>query len=287
MTADQVEQEIEGEVFIDLTDDEAAAVGVEPSQEEAAKPSQQDDDDGEQELTPQQLRRRRAKQREREERDLERQENARLRAELDETKRATAHLLAKQAQADVNSADAVYQYAVKEVQEATESGDGARMSLAVQKMIAAQTNRDKIRGGANALIQRGSQPQPVKEGAAPLPRATQAWLARNDWFDGSGDDERSAIALALDKSLARTGEWEPGTPEYFEELDRRIAKRLPEFASNDRGRSSKAPPVSGGTAVSTKRIALDPALVAQMREFGLDPTNKDHVKDVLKNRDAA
>lgn len=55
------------------------------------------------------------------------------------------------------------------------------------------------------------------------------WHSRNQWFDFGRGDEDSAIAGAIDDMLVREG-YDPTTPEYFEELDRRIADRLPHRA---------------------------------------------------------
>lgn len=60
------------------------------------------------------------------------------------------------------------------------------------------------------------------------------WSDRNKWFDFKRQDEDSAIAGAIDDMLVRDG-WDPLTPEYYRELDARIARRLPHLAEDSGG----------------------------------------------------
>lgn len=54
-----------------------------------------------------------------------------------------------------------------------------------------------------------------------------AWQARNNWFrpDDPGTDER--VVHALDAAILAEGEFAPEDPEYYRELDRRIAEYMP------------------------------------------------------------
>jgi hypothetical protein len=51
-------------------------------------------------------------------------------------------------------------------------------------------------------------------------------MERNKWYDPVGDDEDSQIAQIVDKKMAAEG-WAPSDPDYWEELDNRLYKRLP------------------------------------------------------------
>lgn len=53
-----------------------------------------------------------------------------------------------------------------------------------------------------------------------------SWMARNSWFRPESGDEDSLIAKMLDSKVASDG-YDPATPAYWQELDRRVAKRLP------------------------------------------------------------
>ena len=51
-------------------------------------------------------------------------------------------------------------------------------------------------------------------------------MADNPWYDPHGGNEDSEIASMIDTRMANEG-WNPKTPEYWEELDNRLAKYLP------------------------------------------------------------
>lgn len=53
------------------------------------------------------------------------------------------------------------------------------------------------------------------------------FMAENPWYDIKGNDEDSAIVLAIDGALHREG-FRPDTEEYWDELRDRAARRLPE-----------------------------------------------------------
>ena len=53
------------------------------------------------------------------------------------------------------------------------------------------------------------------------------FLEDNSWYDPKGNDEDSAIVLAIDQALSRDG-FDPKTEDYWDELRDRVAKRLPE-----------------------------------------------------------
>lgn len=67
-------------------------------------------------------------------------------------------------------------------------------------------------------------------------RNLEDWYDRNPWFDAERPDTDSNVAMALDKAVMADG-YDPRDPEYYEELDRRIADYMPHIgrrASRDR-----------------------------------------------------
>ena len=58
-----------------------------------------------------------------------------------------------------------------------------------------------------------------------------AWMARNQWFRAGSTDRDSRIAKVIDNEVAEEG-FDPSTPEYWAELDRRIAETLPHRAKH-------------------------------------------------------
>lgn len=70
----------------------------------------------------------------------------------------------------------------------------------------------------------------------------QNWMARNEWFDPQLGDDDSAIARTVEIRLANENRFNPGSPEYWDELDRRLARVLPHRFSDD----GDERPVNGG-----------------------------------------
>lgn len=56
-------------------------------------------------------------------------------------------------------------------------------------------------------------------------RLAKEWSEKNDWF--GEDDEATGYALTVDAVLKREG-FDPNSPEFYTEVDRRVAKRFPE-----------------------------------------------------------
>lgn len=117
---------------------------------------------------------------------------------------------------------------------AVEKGDGTAAAEA-------QQIRDDLRDGLNQL--KGLRQQTVTSAQARAnpsapsvdPRAQQRareWAQENsDWFDPTARDEASAIAYTIEQRLMAEGRLDPATDAYWKEVDRRIAKRLPEIGS--------------------------------------------------------
>ena len=94
---------------------------------------------------------------------------------------------------------------------------------AVKQHVASQQRTTQSR------IQQGGRPaQSADQGPDPgVIREASVFQRRNSWFNPKGTDEDSAIVFALDNALSRDPEWDPTTPEYWDELERRAAKMLP------------------------------------------------------------
>lgn len=135
-----------------------------------------------------------------------------------------------QAENDVREADGLFAQAVK-------SSDEGAIAEALRV-------RDQLRDGLNNL--RGMKAQAAHNarvrrsepaaGSDPIIEQQAAqWNSRNRWYDPSDRDEDSKIAHAIERQLNSEGRFNPRTPAYWDELDRRLAKRLPEHY-NTRGR---------------------------------------------------
>lgn len=132
-------------------------------------------------------------------------------------------------------------------------------------------------------------PQPQRQPEAPEPRAIQ-WIERNKaWFNNKAfSDQRDAV-LAIDSKLVREG-FDKKSPEYYKELDRRIDKMFPTLRKRAVGRTNGSPVAgvssSPASRVSSKTIKLNRADLRNMRMFGLDPTNKEHLREFARSKRA-
>lgn len=131
---------------------------------------------------------------------------------------------------------------------AVEAGNGADVVEATQLRDEA---RDSVRA-LEAFNKTLDAPRPV---AAPVnnPAAESfksTWMAQNPWFNVQGGDEDSEVTLVIDRNVKAAG-FDPSTIEYWQELTRRVARRLGGSASS--ARETARDPVDPAAPSSTKR----------------------------------
>lgn len=129
--------------------------------------------------------------------------------------------------ADRALADAVDAKSGAEVAEATRLRDEIRDNIT--KLEGVKEQRSKAKDDVEETDEaRTGRDVPRPEVANQI----RDWHRRNSWYDFARRDEDSAIVGFLDSQVAADG-YDPASPEYYEELDRRIAKRLPHRADED------------------------------------------------------
>lgn len=114
-------------------------------------------------------------------------------------------------------------------------------------------------------------------------RYAQEFIKENPWYDAQGRDEDSAIVIAIDQALAKAG-FDPRTPEYWDELRTRAARRLPErFEAEEKAPSrrveEKPEPKReprGGPAVGSGREHAPPST---RKEIYISPERKQALVD--------
>ena len=95
------------------------------------------------------------------------------------------------------------------------------------------------------------------------------FMADNPWYDSQGRDEDSAIVIAIDQSLAKDG-FNPQSEDYWNELRKRAARRLPEkFTATRQSKEERTP--RGGPAVGSGR---EHAPTSTRKEIYLSPERK-------------
>lgn len=117
----------------------------------------------------------------------------------------------------------------------------------------------------------------------------KVFLSRHDWYDPSGSDELSKTVAALDNGVARDG-YDPRTPDYWEELEARMRRRLPAhlFDGTDAPAKRRAPPVAGrpdAAAPKGRSVTIPREFREALEESGLwaDPKKRDRaIKQYLQ-----
>jgi len=97
--------------------------------------------------------------------------------------------------------------------------------------------------------------------------------------------------LGVDAQLVREG-YDKHSPTYYAELNKRVDKAFPTLRKLS-GTAGTAPPVApvtggGSKAVPRGTVHLNKNDLSNMRKFGLDPTNKTHLREyALSKRSTA
>ena len=168
------------------------------------------------------------------------------------------------------------EYARMKLAEATNSGDGEGAVKAQELMF---DTRQQLQQLATMKTQ-ADRPQAQSPRIDPnVQRNAATWIDRNDWYKPDLSDTDSKIAKQIDESLVSEG-WNPGTPDYWDELDNRLQKYLPHRynRASDRNDSVRSPrntvgssgreasAAYGGTNKST--YVLSPERVRAMKDAG-------------------
>ena len=206
-----------------------------------AEDEEQEDGAG---LSREQKRRRRKREKyERDQREL-----ALLRTRNEQLERAQSQRLAemenRQTQSDVLAIDGRISEAESRIREseslhtqAIKVGDAEAATEALRVRDTFRDTLNQLRGAKQRTVQTArarqsevAQPQAVDP--AILSRA-QEWTRERPWFDPRLQDEDSAIAQAIERRVFSEGRLDPRSDAYWEEVDRRIAKRLPDHYSTN------------------------------------------------------
>lgn len=242
--------------------------------EERTGHAESDPDDEVEGLSREQKRRRR--KREKYERDQRELTLLRSRNEQLERQRSQdlARIESRQTQSDVLAIDGRISQAENDVREAENLLQQAMAGNDAASAVEALRVRDQLRDGLRNL--QGAKQQTVRAGqerqvAASQPppqdpavsQRAREWAREHSWFDPQARDEDSAIAYAVERQLSTEGRFSPSSDDYWEEVDRRLARRLPERyrarEDDDEDREPKR-------AVSGPRKATGPTIKVGGRE---------------------
>jgi hypothetical protein len=233
--------------------------------------------------------RRRARERRRKGKEMTLAELDVLRRRNEELERRLQSLEGRTVQQDLRAVDERLstaqlraQHAERVLAEAVQAGDGTRTAQALRARDEALHEAREL-SAVKTRFQRADAPA---ERVDPrLKTHAQEWMEDNPWYDPDAKDEDSAIVNTIDNRLAAEG-WDPTTAEYWDELQRRVEKRLPSRtgAPQKPGPATRrGPPIGGGrehASSSTKReVYVSPEAKQAMVEAGVwdDPVKRKRV----------
>lgn len=187
-----------------------------------------------------------------------------------------------------NDSVTAFNAAEKDHAAAFTDGDGAKATAAMRVMYEAQKRIDQI----TALKSQVDKTPPATTPPIAVPQFDNAvmtkkaeWESRNEWFKLGSRDTNSQMATAISQAIANEG-FDPSTDDYWDELDDRMQKFIPEKKAKDsdeddyyqeeaieeKPKRRYNPPVNGsstrGDIQGKKRITLPTAYVNMLKANG-------------------
>ena len=168
------------------------------------------------------------------------------------------------------------QYARMKMSEATSAGDGEALAKAQEMWYEARREIEAMERVKEQAVKQTASPAPASN--AELQRQATRWMDRNPWFRPEGDDEDSEIAKVIDQKLVKEG-WNPASEEYWEELDRRLQKRLPHHYTDDHDERDARPSRRPRSVVTGSGRETTTASSGARNTFVLSPEQVRAIKD--------
>lgn len=221
----------------DERSDEETRGEAEDQEDERAGHSEQDDDDSD-ERDGRRSRRREERRRRKENRNRDRVELNFLRQRNESLERRQSELDSRVASGEMVMIDGRIAELDGQIREAERL-----QALAIDKQDGASATEAQriatdLRSGRAHLINLKNQRQNAAR-TAPAPRVdpeivAQAgeWASRHEWYDPNLRNPDSRVAKAIEDTLANEGKLDPRSPEYWDELDRRLKKYMPHRYGN-------------------------------------------------------
>lgn len=151
---------------------------------------------------------------------------------------------------------------------AYDTGDAEEMLKTTERLADIRNDHRQIQSYKAQLQQykQQQQPAPVVQQSVPKPDPkAMEWASNNDWF--GKDVAKTGAAYAIDASLKSEG-FDPNSNEYYEELDRRMAREFPTLRGTPRQSSQPVAGVSR-TPASKTQVKLSSAEVAMAQRLGV------------------
>lgn len=163
--------------------------------------------------------------------------------------------------------------------EAYEAGDYEKVADAQTAIsqIAIEKERLRLQKERSAQAQRAAEQQAQQVQQQPQRQAPQrdpkleSWLSKNQWF--GQDKVMTSAARAIHETLVAEEGYDPTTDDYYQEIDRRMRKEMPNrFQGDKKSVQSVTPAGSGNRALKSgrkKSVDLTPGQVAFANKLGI------------------
>lgn len=213
----------------------------------------------------------------------------------------------------IEQADSAIESAEAELESAIENGNTSAQVKLTSKLTDLKAEKIQAEISLNDLPETGEIPP--FDGKVPAQRPDKSladkWVDdRGDWYGQRGFERETRLANRIDREVFADG-FDPKTPEYFEELDKRLKKKIPKAyedidaldadADDDnagdegdtkRGKRRRSPvaPVDGADTRDRRqrqrssKVELTEEDFANMRRFNLDPNNPEVLKEYARNK---
>jgi hypothetical protein len=270
----------------DEAEDDLVIVEEQPEPEEDEddeRVAQSDDDDDESDDEREAIRERRRKEKlERKQRRDEAIKRDKLEMEFlrkrnDDLERRLTAQEQKSFQGDLNALDQQLAQAAKEadmaekvIAKAVAAGNGDDVTQAMRYRDQALARIQQLQ----AKKQSAQAPQAAPKIDDRTLQHAQEFMRDNPWYDLQGRNEDSKIVIAIDQTLMGEG-YDPTSPDYWSELRKRAARRLPErFGQAKETKEPRAP--RGGPAVGSGK---EHAPTSTRKEVYISPERKQALID--------
>jgi len=175
---------------------------------------------------------------------------------------------------ELNQAIQIANEAKEHLKNASKESDGEGVAEATELYYTAR-RRAEFLAGVKQKVVKGSEQASYQLDSRIVNNAS-TWMKKNSWYKHGGADTDSVVAKAVDDQLVRDG-YDPRTNEYWDELNDRLAEKLPHrFKRSAPENRRSSPPVSGsdkdgptGGVKTPGKFLLSAARVQALKDSGV------------------
>jgi hypothetical protein len=176
--------------------------------------------------------------------------------------------------------------------EAVTAQNGAAIAELTDQLYTAKRERERLANIKQTFTQRQSAPPPLDASARSL---GERWLQKTSWYRPDSNEFDSQVVRWIDNEVANAG-FDPRTQTYWDEIDRRIAQRLPHRyrpapaqPGNNQTQRPARTPVAGGSrdsgAQSPGTYRLSAERVQALKDAGMWDDPKARADAIARFRD--